>query len=51
MIKSGSSWFIPMTLALVFGAASLYASSQSALPMTGLFDAPVAVVSDIFSRF
>ncbi|MEH6566661.1 MAG: hypothetical protein V7756_15135 [Halopseudomonas sp.] len=51
MIKSVSSWFTPLALALVFGSAALYASSQSPLPTPGMLDAPVAVVSDIFSRF
>ncbi len=51
MIKSGSSWFVPLALALAFGAASVFAAQQSPLPAADLFGAPVAVVSDIFSRF
>lgn len=51
MIKSGSSWLLPIALALAFGAGSLYASSQSTIPSGGLFGTPVAVVSEIFSRF
>jgi len=51
MIKSVSPWFVPVALALAFGAAAVFASSQSPLPTAGLFDAPVAVVSDIFNRF
>jgi uncharacterized membrane protein len=51
MIKSGSSWYVPLALALVLGAASVYAAMQSPQPTTSLFGAPVAVVSDIFNRF
>jgi|TARA_R110000796_G_scaffold24372_14_gene69485 hypothetical protein len=51
MIKSGSSWFVPLALALMFGAAAVFASSQSPLPTGDLFGSPIAVVSDIFNRF